>query len=55
MKYAIIDRETGTAMEMNFESERELESWLEINPSFDNLGIISYTLPTRHVRMQNKD
>lgn len=55
MKYAIINRQNGSAMEMHFQSESELENWLEINPTYDNLGIIDYSLPTRHVRMQNKD
>ena len=55
MKYAIIKRESGTVMEMNFESEEELDNWLEINPSFENLGVIDYSLPMRHVRIQTKE
>tara|TARA_B100000212_G_scaffold310828_1_gene262149 strand:+ start:481 stop:669 length:189 start_codon:yes stop_codon:yes gene_type:complete len=55
MKYTILNTSNGSAMEMCFDSEEQLQRWLLINPSFKNLGVIEYALPTRHVRMANKD
>ena len=55
MKYTILNTSNGSAMEMRFDSEEQLQRWLLINPDFKNLGVIEYTLPTRHVRMKNKD
>ena len=55
MKYTILNTTNGSAMEMCFDSEEQLQRWLSINPSFKNLGVIEYALPTRHVRMANKD
>ena len=40
---------------MIFDSEEQLQRWLALNPDFKNLGVIEYVLPTRHVRMQNKE
>ena len=55
MKVTIINRSNGSAMEMNFDDEEQKQRWLEINPSFECLGPLESDLPTRHVRMQNKD
>tara|TARA_Y100001937_G_C7041282_1_gene294708 strand:- start:37 stop:207 length:171 start_codon:yes stop_codon:yes gene_type:complete len=55
MTYNIFNSENGSAMEMFFDCERQLKRWLEDNPAFVNLGKNEYTLPTRHVRMQNKN
>jgi len=55
MKYTILNTTNGSAMEMCFDSEEQLQRWLLINPNFKNLGVIEYALPTRHVRMANKE
>ena len=55
MKVTIINRSNGSAMEMNFDDEEQKQRWLEINPDYDCLGPLETELPTRHVRMQNKD
>ena len=52
MKYTIINVDTGSALEMNFKSEEQLNEWLEINKNFKSLGKSKNDLPTRHVRMQ---
>ncbi len=54
-KYTIYNETTGSAMQMAFDSIDQLKQWLEINPDFKNLGVIDYDLPTRHVRMKNKE
>tara|TARA_B100000424_G_scaffold257178_1_gene237826 strand:+ start:530 stop:721 length:192 start_codon:yes stop_codon:yes gene_type:complete len=54
-KYTILNENTGSAMQMAFDSFDQLKKWLDINPDFKNLGVIDYDLPTRHVRMQNKE
>ncbi len=54
-KYTILNENTGSAMQMSFDSFDQLKKWLDINPDFKNLGVIDYDLPTRHVRMQNKE
>ena len=55
MKVTIINRNNGSAMDMNFDNEQQKQRWLEINPTFECLGPLENDLPTRHVRMQNKD
>ena len=55
MKVTIINRNNGSAMDMNFDNEERKQRWLEINPTFECLGPLENDLPTRHVRMQNKD
>ena len=55
MRVTIINRGNGSAMEMNFDNEEQKDRWLELNPSFECLGILENDLPTRHVRMQNND
>ena len=52
MKYTIVNVDTGSALEMNFKSEEQLNEWLEINKNFKSLGKSKNDLPTRHVRMQ---
>ena len=53
MTYTILNRGNGSASEMFFNTEHQLQRWLETNNTFENLGVISYTLPTRHVRMNS--
>ena len=55
MKYTILNTSNGSAMEMCFDSKEQLDRWLSLNPDFKNLGVIEYVLPTRHVRMANKE
>ena len=55
MKVTIINRGNGSAMEMNFDDEEQKQRWLHLNPNFECLGPLEKPLPTRHVRMQNKD
>ena len=55
MKVTIINRSNGSAMEMNFDDEEQKQRWLHLNPNFECLGLLEKPLPTRHVRMQNKD
>ena len=55
MKVTIINRNNGSAMDMNFDNEEQKQRWLEINPTFECLGPLENDLPTRHVRMQNTD
>ena len=52
MRYNILNRRIGSALEMNFKTEESLYSWLEDNQEYDNLGPVEGFLPTRHVRMQ---
>ena len=54
MTYTILNRGNGSATEMYFDTEHQLQRWLETNKTFENLGVISYTLPTRHVRMNSE-
>ena len=42
-------------VEMKFDDVRQKDRWLELNPTFECLGKLETELPTRHVRMQNKD
>ena len=55
MKFTILNTNNGSAMEMTFESKKQLDRWLSLNPDFKNVGEIEYSLPTRHVRMRNKE
>ena len=55
MKFTILNSDTGSALEMNFESENQLTQWLEINSNFKSLGEAKSYLPTRHVRMKDDD
>ena len=54
MTYTILNRVNGSATEMYFDTEHQLQRWLDKNKTFENLGVISYTLPTRHVRMNSE-
>ena len=55
MIVTIINRNNGSAMDMNFDNEEQKQRWLDINPTFECLGPLENELPTRHVRMKNKD
>jgi len=52
MKYTILNRRIGSALEMNFSNADQLNRWLDINEDFESLGPVEKYLPTRHVRMQ---
>ena len=52
MKYTILNRRIGSALEMNFSDADQLNRWLDINEDFESLGTVEKYLPTRHVRMQ---
>jgi len=54
MTYTILNRINGSAQEMFFDTENQLVEWLKTNKTFENLGVIPYTLPTRHVRMNSE-
>lgn len=54
MTYTILNRGNGSATQMYFDTENQLQSWLDKNKSFENLGVVPYTLPTRHVRMNSE-
>ena len=54
MTYTILNRLNGSASEMFFDTEHQLVKWLETNQSFENLGVVPYALPTRHVRMNSE-
>jgi len=55
MIVTIINRNNGSAMDMNFDNEEQKQKWLDINPTFECLGPLENELPTRHVRMKGKD
>ena len=52
---SIINRTNGMVTEMSFDNDKQLDRWLELNSSFECLGELENELPTRHVRMQNKN
>ena len=54
MTYTILNRGNGSATEMYFDNEHQLQRWLDTNKTFENLGIVPYALPTRHVRMNSE-
>jgi hypothetical protein len=55
MKYTILCEHSGDVQEMTFKDEDQLARWLSNNTSFRSLGKVEQYLPTRHVRMKNKD
>ena len=55
MRFTILNSDTGTALEMNFQNKDQLTRWLEINGNFKLLGETKSYLPTRHVRMKGED
>ena len=55
MRFTILNSDTGTALEMNFQNKDQLTRWLEINGNFKLLGETKSYLPTRHVRMKDED
>ena len=52
---SILNRNNGMVWEMTFENEQQLTQWLKLNTLFECLGELQAELPTRHVRMQNKE
>lgn len=55
MRFTILNSDTGSALDMNFESNDQLKLWLEINVNFKLLGEAKSYLPTRHVRMKDDE
>ena len=55
MRFTILNSDTGSALEMNFQNKDQLTRWLEINGNFKLLGETKSYLPTRHVRMKDED
>tara|TARA_B100001093_G_scaffold370385_1_gene355355 strand:- start:132 stop:326 length:195 start_codon:yes stop_codon:yes gene_type:complete len=55
MRFTILNSDTGSALEMNFQNKDQLKRWLEINVNFKLLGETKSYLPTRHVRMKDED
>ena len=56
IKYAILNRNSGDVQVMSFKSELHLKKYMEvIGPDYEALEETKTYLPTRHIRMQNKD
>ena len=56
MRFTIINNNTGESFDMKFESDEKKKQWLDMAKGFQYLGEApSYQLPTRHVRMRNKE
>lgn len=55
MHYTIINNSTGETFDMKFESHDQKETWLSMAKGFACLGELKSYLPTRHVRMRNKE
>jgi len=56
MKYSILNTDTGDVQEMCFVDTLQFTNWFKIAPdNFKSLGKVDAYLPTRHVRMQNKE
>ena len=55
MNYSFLNTNNGDAFTMFFETDAKKTKWLKQSPNLVCLGIQEYMLPTRHVRMQNKD
>ena len=55
MTYTILHQNTGIASEMFFDSDEQRKQWLKNSEGWICLGPLEYKLPTRHVRMQNKE
>jgi len=55
MTYTVLNQNTGDAFSIDFDSEDHKKEWLKNSPGFTCLGKLEYDLPTRHVRMQNKE
>jgi hypothetical protein len=55
MTYTVLNQNTGDAFSIDFDNEEHKQQWLINSPGFKCLGEQEYTLPTRHVRMQNKE
>tara|TARA_B100000902_G_C26468380_1_gene508896 strand:- start:23 stop:211 length:189 start_codon:yes stop_codon:yes gene_type:complete len=55
MTYNFLNKNNGDAFSMQFETEQKKDTYLKNSPNLVCLGVQEYTLPTRHVRMQNKE
>ena len=56
VKYTILNKNSGDAQVMSFKSELQLKKYMEvIGSDYEALEETKTYLPTRHVRMQNKD
>jgi hypothetical protein len=56
MHFTIINNSTGETFDMEFDSHEQKEKWLDLSKGFKCLGEVQGDyLPTRHVRMRNKE
>ena len=55
MTYNILNTKNGDCTSMKFNTETELNEWLDKNNIWENLGPADGYLPTRHVRMQSEE
>jgi len=55
MTYNFFNKNNGDAFSMQFDNERKKDVYVSSNPNLVCLGEQEFTLPTRHVRMQNKE
>ena len=56
MHFTIINNSTGETFDMKFDSHEQKRKWLDLSKGFDCLGEVpGGYLPTRHVRMRNKE
>ena len=56
MHFTIINNTTGETFDMQFESHEQKRKWLNLAKGFKCLGEMKVDyLPTRHVRMKNKE
>tara|TARA_B100000965_G_scaffold29825_1_gene22058 strand:- start:5774 stop:5962 length:189 start_codon:yes stop_codon:yes gene_type:complete len=55
MTYNFVNTNNGDAFSMFFETDEKKTQWLKQSPNLVCLGVQEYDLPTRHVRMNNKE
>lgn len=55
MNYNVLNTNNGDAFSMFFDTEEQRKQWLKNSQGWVCLGPTENYLPTRHVRMQNKE
>jgi len=55
MTYNFLNKNNGDAFSMRFDTDEKKKAYLKKSPNLVCLGEQEYTLPTRHVRMQNQE
>ena len=55
MTYNFLNKNNGDAFSMQFDTDEKKKAYQEKSPNLICLGEQEYTLPTRHVRMQNQE